>query len=266
MGKSSRRMKELREAAGLSQAALAKMVGVTRNAISQWESGETVPSSRRLAKLSKALGVSVDSIFTHDDSLVKEKIIIAAERLISRLGFRGTTAEIVCVSANIAPTQFDELFDGTEQLFNEIVQLRNERQHEQLRKTPPLYGSVLARLKYLLRSLYVIDTSNVGLTAELMAYSWTWGAKQEREQLVQAYALDQYILSIFEDAVARGQIKRGNFMEAAQIILSIYECSLRKAVYEKYDADRMIQFVTPKLLIVLEAFGYQEIPGFSDGE
>lgn len=266
MRKSRRRLRDLREAAGLSQVGLAKLIGVTRNAISQWESGETVPSSRRLAKLGKVLGVSVDSIFSEVNHDVKAKILTAAERLVARLGVRGTTVEIVCASADVTLQQFDNSFDTLEQLFNEIVRLHTERQFEQLRQTPPLYGSVLARLKYLLRSRYVTDTERVGLTAELRAYSWTWGEKQERAHLVQLYTLDQYIISIFEDAASKGQIKRGNFMEAAQLILATYDFSLRKAVFENYDADRMIQHVTPKLMIILEAFDYKDVPGFSDGE
>jgi transcriptional regulator with XRE-family HTH domain len=44
---------------GLTQAALAKKIGISPSAVAQWELGQTVPTTDNLAKIAKALGVSL---------------------------------------------------------------------------------------------------------------------------------------------------------------------------------------------------------------
>ena len=45
---------------GLSQAGLAKLLGVSAASVSQWESGEKRPRKDNLERMSEVLGVSVD--------------------------------------------------------------------------------------------------------------------------------------------------------------------------------------------------------------
>ncbi len=54
------KIKEEREKAGWTQTELAKRAGITPSALSQIESGDRYPSTLVLAKLSRALSVSVD--------------------------------------------------------------------------------------------------------------------------------------------------------------------------------------------------------------
>lgn len=54
------RIKDLRLQRRLSQKALAKSVGVSSTAISQWEREENEPRGKHLSKLSKALGTTVE--------------------------------------------------------------------------------------------------------------------------------------------------------------------------------------------------------------
>lgn len=54
------RIKEARSRLGWSQAKLAEQLGVTRNAVSLWETGHSAPSVARLASLSKMANVSLD--------------------------------------------------------------------------------------------------------------------------------------------------------------------------------------------------------------
>lgn len=56
-----------RKRAGLSQEALAESVGVSRQAVSKWETGESVPETGKLAALAAALGVSVDWLLSEDE-------------------------------------------------------------------------------------------------------------------------------------------------------------------------------------------------------
>jgi transcriptional regulator with XRE-family HTH domain len=62
----TRRIRELRTAygkTGLSQEALAKMVGVATNTISRWETGTYEPTLDDLEKLARSLGVSILEFF-----------------------------------------------------------------------------------------------------------------------------------------------------------------------------------------------------------
>lgn len=56
------RIYEMRKNAGLTQADLAKALGVTDVAVSKWESGKQSPSSKTLSKLADFFGVSVDEV------------------------------------------------------------------------------------------------------------------------------------------------------------------------------------------------------------
>ena len=53
---------ELRERAGLSQEELAQRLGVSRQAVSKWETGQSVPDVERLVALSRLYAVSVDGL------------------------------------------------------------------------------------------------------------------------------------------------------------------------------------------------------------
>jgi len=53
------RLKELREAAGLSQKELAKLMGLSQQAIALWENGQRDPSWPKAVALAEALGVDV---------------------------------------------------------------------------------------------------------------------------------------------------------------------------------------------------------------
>lgn len=56
-----------RKRAGLSQEALAERLGVSRQAVSKWETGEALPETNKLAALAEALGVSVDWLLSEDE-------------------------------------------------------------------------------------------------------------------------------------------------------------------------------------------------------
>lgn len=54
------RIKELREKSGMTQAALAKRLGITRSSVNAWEMGISVPSTQYLVELSYVFDVSTD--------------------------------------------------------------------------------------------------------------------------------------------------------------------------------------------------------------
>ena len=56
-------IRELREAAGYTQAELARALGVTSVMVCQWESGTKMPMAYRLPKLAVLLNCTIDQPF-----------------------------------------------------------------------------------------------------------------------------------------------------------------------------------------------------------
>ena len=66
----------LRDKAGISQMTLAHQLGVSRQAVSRWESGDATPSMDKLKALAKIYGVSLDWLCSDSSDageLVQEK-------------------------------------------------------------------------------------------------------------------------------------------------------------------------------------------------
>ena len=64
-------LKELRIEKGLSQNKMSEQIHITRQAISNWENGKSIPESDMLKILSKYFKVSIDDILSGER--VKEK-------------------------------------------------------------------------------------------------------------------------------------------------------------------------------------------------
>lgn len=61
---------DLREKAGLSQDELAEKMHVTRQAVSRWETGKTVPNTETLKLLSKFFNVSINTLLGSPNKLI----------------------------------------------------------------------------------------------------------------------------------------------------------------------------------------------------
>jgi transcriptional regulator with XRE-family HTH domain len=55
-----KRLRELREAAGVSQAELGRSLGISQQAVGHWEAGNRVPPLDVLVRLAEVLGVTVN--------------------------------------------------------------------------------------------------------------------------------------------------------------------------------------------------------------
>lgn len=67
------RIKALRKSKGLSQEELAERIGVSRQAISKWESGRTVPDPDKIILLSAALEATTDYLLLGKEDVVESK-------------------------------------------------------------------------------------------------------------------------------------------------------------------------------------------------
>ena len=77
----STKIYELRKAKGMSQEKLAELVGVSRQSISKWESGETIPELERLVELSRIFEVTTDYLLKPGEM---DELTIRTEKLEKR--------------------------------------------------------------------------------------------------------------------------------------------------------------------------------------
>ncbi len=68
----SEKLYELRKKSCLSQEQLAEQLGVSRQAISKWESGKAMPESDTLVSISQYFNVSLDYLMKEDSSVAGE--------------------------------------------------------------------------------------------------------------------------------------------------------------------------------------------------
>lgn len=62
-----------RKKAGMSQEELGEVIGVSRQAISKWETGEATPEVGKLLLLSKTFGVTTDWLLSEEEPIEEEK-------------------------------------------------------------------------------------------------------------------------------------------------------------------------------------------------
>ena len=67
------RLAALRKRVGLSQGDVAERLNVSRQAVSRWETGFTVPSTDNLSRLGRLYGVTLDELLSYSAALPPEK-------------------------------------------------------------------------------------------------------------------------------------------------------------------------------------------------
>lgn len=72
--KTADRLQELRKNHGLSQEALSEKLGVSRQAISKWERGESSPDTDNLIALASIYGITLDDILNHEKEIKKPSV------------------------------------------------------------------------------------------------------------------------------------------------------------------------------------------------
>ena len=72
------RIRELREARGVSQYGLARRLGVTKMAVSRWESGAAMPTADKLPTIAALLECEVNDLYD-DETLRAARAAVAAK-------------------------------------------------------------------------------------------------------------------------------------------------------------------------------------------
>ncbi|CDC75479.1 putative uncharacterized protein [Candidatus Colimorpha enterica] len=107
MRRIGKRISELRRSKDITQTALADMMGISFQAVSNWERGESMPDISKLGDLSRIFGVSIDEILCNPRAAKIVEEISAGEKP------DDMTAEELAETAPImTPTQAQENVEG----------------------------------------------------------------------------------------------------------------------------------------------------------
>lgn len=99
------RIQELRKSKGLSQEQLAETLGVSRQAVSKWESGQSMPEIDKLIAMSTLFGVTIDYILKgatspsqdnkkHNEMKLGSQVISAAATMLLLVGTFATFGQL----------------------------------------------------------------------------------------------------------------------------------------------------------------------------
>ncbi len=260
-----KRLRELRLRAGLSQTAVAKLTGVSRNAVSQWEADATQPSTKRLTRLARAYNVPIDEIMA-PSAEARERTVELAARLFATQNFDDVSVDDICEHAEISKSQFDTYFGSKDAVLYGVARSIADRALLELRRRPPKYGTLATRIKYTLHHFYGHDLEHVRIAAAMQAYSWRWSEAHERENNRALLEWHGTIIDMFDTAASQGEVNPGNFRAASSLLLAAYQLGLRRAIYDKLDPDAVMALIEPQLLIVLKGFEFRVVPGFAEDQ
>ncbi len=133
-------IRELRVKRGLSQEELAEKVYVTRQAVSRWENGDTVPNTETLKLLSVLFEVSINTILGSPRKLICQCCGMPLDDSVLSREADGTFNEDYCkwcyADGKYVYSSLDELVDFlADHISNE--QFTSEQAREYLSKTLP---------------------------------------------------------------------------------------------------------------------------------
>ena len=111
----SEKLLSLRKEHGFSQEYLAGELGISRQAISKWERGETLPNTESLMALSVIYGVSVDELLCMNADEKPQENIPVSNNMTFEQGFVPTFED--CQKKEINSDNFNSLMIGFEKIF-----------------------------------------------------------------------------------------------------------------------------------------------------
>ena len=95
-----------RKKAGLSQEALGKRLLVSRQTVSLWETGQTLPTVDNLIRLREIFGVSIDEILLEDDAPLSEDADEDLEKPYESYSFNYTADDVKKINRSISVPAF----------------------------------------------------------------------------------------------------------------------------------------------------------------
>lgn len=95
MQKVGKQIEELRKSKGMTQSDLGERLGVTFQAVSKWERGETLPDTLTLVPLANALDTTVDFLLTGGEKALNYKGKIKVSDMVEGIKHLGKMGELL---------------------------------------------------------------------------------------------------------------------------------------------------------------------------
>lgn len=254
------RLKQLRGKAGLSQAQLAKLAGISRNAVSQWESGETQPATRHLAVIARALKVPVDALIA-PATQHRQHVVDTALRLFARLDAEVVTVEVICAAAAISEIEFAAMFPSRRELLDEVGRTYMAATMSEVRGAVTATVSPAGKIERIVGVLAARDLAHRRLIAALKGDVWSGRMGGQRALPLHRAELAALVASLLGETVARRRRKPSDCGAAGEAVLAIYDCALDRAILADEEPDRLTARVAPQLRLLLAAFDERDGAG-----
>ncbi len=95
----SEKISELRRKAGLTQEKLGELCGVSSQAVSKWENGDSLPDIMLLPTLCASLGITADELLEVSADVKKKNCMEELHTIASKNGIFKTAYEAICASS-----------------------------------------------------------------------------------------------------------------------------------------------------------------------
>lgn len=112
----SMNLKDIRKQKGLSQAELAKKIGVSRSAVSMWEIGASQPDNDLLLKMSRLMNVSIDALLGNEPARTASTIPTASNIFPLKTKKVPLLGEIACGEPIFAEEEFGNYISTTDDI------------------------------------------------------------------------------------------------------------------------------------------------------
>ena len=264
-------LRTLRDAAGLSQAQLAALTGVSRNAVSQWEAGATQPSTKRLMALAAALGVPLDAILVSKPAGMGP----AASAAQRGPGWEDAVAAPYRADAGAQPG-LRSGFSTADEVLVEVLRASDPDAIAGLALLPPPEAGPIARLEAALRLRLTYDLRRARLTAAAQVASWDLAAAPERvaeEARVHA-AYRRVVVEVLQAARTTatsgqahptesrpvGELDAATAEAAGDLVLAAYTQVLGQALTGRISLDTALARLGRQVALVVAGVGAAPAP------
>ena len=131
----------MRKKAGLTQSELAEKLGISFQAVSKWENGDTLPDTGLLLPLSDILGVTVDTLLNGGSMVLNDRRLMRVEDVI--IGFEHLEDIGRCFGENC--TFFTGMIEGINPKMNiEILAYLKEKNTREVMWAEVLIQGIMA--------------------------------------------------------------------------------------------------------------------------
>jgi AcrR family transcriptional regulator len=182
----------------------------------------------------------------------RERVLAAARRLFSERGYEGATIRDIAQAAGMSTGAVFASFADKSELFEEILTADYEVIHAQMTQAARAAKTVDEALMGLFGVAYSFHVEQLPLLRASIAVSWTRSEAAERRARADIKPLFQLIDEALRRGVEQKQLKADvDAKLLAEIVWDVYLANYRRAVYDGWSVDALLERLSNQLKIIL---------------